>query len=128
MNAAEFMKVKEFQSGQYSFSTTLAEIASVCHIRIDDAAFTLAELGFLQHRRPAKTANGRSKRKRLSKSLANGDGNHGEEADEDDEAVAVDYGEWKDVEVVITREMVDAAWKEWRVKEKGVLDESCVLL
>ena len=45
-----------------------------------------------------------------------------------EEEESEDLGEWKETEVVITREMVDEAWKRWRVKEKGVLDEAYVLL
>ncbi|ORX37057.1 acyl-CoA N-acyltransferase [Kockovaella imperatae] len=123
----KFLKVKEPHSGQYSISTTLAEIASVCHIRIDDAAFTLAELGFLKHRRPSNQTDGRSKRKRLApRTTTSGDEDCAQ--DEEDGQDPEHLGEWKDVEVVISREMVDEAWRKWGVKEKGVLEESCVLL
>lgn len=37
-------------------------------------------------------------------------------------------GEWKDVEVVVSREMVDEMWGKWSVRQKGVLLEECILL
>lgn len=39
-----------------------------------------------------------------------------------------DLGEWKDIEVVVSWGMVEEVWEKWRVKERGVLDEDCVLL
>ena len=109
---------------QYAISLTLEDLAKACHLRQDDTAFTLSELGFMKHRRDPVVFNNRRRRKR------HGDG----EEDETEEAVGAgegsdsEYEEWKGVEIVISREMVDEMWEKWRVKEKGVLDESCVLL
>lgn len=77
-------------------------------MRVDDVQLALAELGFLRHRRPLEVQPREEE-----------DGDDGT-----DDAV----GEWKDVEVVITRDAVDAKWAEWRVRDAGVLDERYVLL
>lgn len=81
---------------------SLADIAKACHLRADDTAFALAELGFLRYRRVTTGSQ-----------------------DLDDDH---DLGEWKDVEVVISREMVDGMWSKWRVREEGMLSEKYVLL
>lgn len=107
--------------GQYAISLSLAELAKLCHIRIDDTAFTLSELGFFKNRREPIIYKSRLRRRRLSADEAEGSV---EEAPVEEQ----DMGEWRDVEVVITRSMVDEQWDKWRVKEKGVLEESCVLL
>ncbi|WVQ84256.1 hypothetical protein IAT38_006408 [Cryptococcus sp. DSM 104549] len=120
------------QKGEYSFTLSLADIAKACHLRIDDTAFTLSELGFLQNRRAITIPV-------LSRKKTTRDGHvHGEQiataASHDGEEVEgeidneEELGEWKDVEVVIAREMVDEAWAKWRVREHGMLDEAYVLL
>ncbi len=80
---------------QFAVILSLADLARACHLRKEDAAFALAELGFLQHRRARSVSN--DVRKHL------------------------DPGEWKDMEVVVSREMVEELWVKWRVREKGVL-------
>ncbi len=56
-------------------------------------------------------------------------GDAGRDDDNDDsENLEHDLGEWKDVQIVITREMVEKMCEVWRVRENPVLDESCVLL
>lgn len=105
----------------YAVSCTLSDLAKAAHLRIDDTAFTLSELGFLKYRR---ITSSRYKKRRHTRSdeVEEEEGEGGEQVDEHD------LGEWKDVEVVITRSMVDAQWKRWRVKDQGVLDVNCVLL
>lgn len=114
--------------GQYTVTLSLSEIAKVCHLRIDDTAFTLSELGFLHQRRAATFPIQRN-------SHIHGEGYHppgttadGEEPSGEDSIEDEDLGEWKDIEVVVSRGMVEVAWEKWRVKERGVLDEDCVLL
>ncbi|OCF35056.1 hypothetical protein I316_03096 [Kwoniella heveanensis BCC8398] len=134
--------------GQQSINTTLKEISEACHLRTDDVAFTLSELGFLNHRRIAQSPEDNRSRNGASHSAMSGTSSaalqsshsHGHarshfggEDDLDGESgrggdYEVDLGEWKDIEVVITRGMVDEAAEKWRVKDKGVLDEKYVLL
>lgn len=119
--------------GQYTVVLSLLEIAKACHLRIDDIAFTLSELGFLHHHRAAtfpiqkRTGNGRvhgeGHHPPGTTADGEGEGPSGEDMIEDE-----DLGEWKDVEVVVSGEMIEEAWEKWRVKERGVLDENCVLL
>lgn len=66
------------------------------------------------------------RRQTLSEYGAAGDDHEGDI--EEGHAEDQDLGEWNNVEVVITKGMVDEQWEKWRVKEKGVLDESCVSL
>ena len=132
MRVIDMNKLREVSHrGQYAISCSLFDLARAAHLRVDDTAFTLAELGFLQHRRQATC---------LHLPLTSNDHNdtettldgHGYERHEEDERgedeEEHDLGEWKDVEVVITRSMVDDAWKRWKVRDKGVLEEECVLL
>lgn len=107
--------------GQYAISTTLSDLAKMAHLRIDDVAFTLSELGFLKHRqKPSLVPQSRRRNEEIAEE---------EGAEEDDVADEEgDLGEWSDVEVVIKKEMVEEMWEKWRVRENGVLDESCVLL
>lgn len=88
--------------GQYTAVVSLGTLAQGCHLRTDDTAFALAELGFLRHRRNTNAAI---------------------EAKEEH-----DLGEWKDVEMVVSREMVEEMWATWKVREKGVLAEEYMLL
>ncbi|OXG26275.1 hypothetical protein C359_06512 [Cryptococcus neoformans Bt120] len=115
--------------GQYTVALSLMEIAKVCHLRIDDTAFTLSELGFLHQRRAATFPIQRN-------GHVHGEGYHppgttadgGEDPSGEDRIEDEDLGEWKDTEIVVSRGMVEEAWEKWRVKERGVLDEDCVLL
>ena len=94
-------KTRFLPKGQYAITSSIVEVAKAMHLRPDDVAYTLLELGFLRHRRGAD----------------------GETAADDDE-----LGDWKGVEVVVTREMVEGAWEKWRVREKPLLNEASVLL
>lgn len=89
--------------GQYATNISLGELASACHLRTDDAGFALEELSFLRHRRQATGAVEKEARKH-------------------------DLGEWQDVRVIVSLEMVDEMWEKWKVREKGVLLEECMLL
>ncbi|KAL1408067.1 hypothetical protein Q8F55_004864 [Vanrija albida] len=100
--------------GQYAITTTLSTLARAAHLRTDDVALTLEELGFLKQRH--------SIQRKASKRRDEDDEDHHD--DDDGEAL----GEWKDVEVVITREGVDEQWDKWRVRDAGVLDEKYSLL
>ncbi|ADV25646.1 hypothetical protein I305_04898 [Cryptococcus gattii E566] len=119
--------------GQYTVVLSLLEIAKACHLRIDDIAFTLLELGFLHHRRAATfpiqklTRNGHVHGEEHHPPGITADG-EGESPSGEDMIEDEDLGEWKDVEVVVSGEMIEEAWEKWRVKERGVLDENCVLL
>jgi len=108
-------------NGQYSISLTLADLAKACHLRSDDVASTLSQLGFLNHRR------------KLPKTEPQPD--HTQEADEEDHEEAKEAGdgdgdgdEWTNTEVIITREGIEREWLKWKIRPAGVLDESCVLL
>lgn len=116
----EMRRIKEpNRAGQYAVSLNLSDLARAAHLRIDDTAFTMAELGFLQQRRPTTSTT----QPQSNEEDVDLDGN----ADED-EGDNADLGEWKHVELVISRQMVDDAWASWRVRDKGVLDEQYVLL
>ena len=106
-------------NGQYSISLTLADLAKACHLRSDDVASTLSQLGFLDHRRKLPKTEPKI--------------NHTQEADEEDheeveETGDADGDEWTNTEVVITREGIEREWSRWKIRPAGVLDESCVLL
>jgi len=106
-------------NGQYSISLTLADLAKACHLRSDDVASTLSQLGFLNHRR------------KLPKTEPKTD--HTQEVEEEDqeeveEAGDVDGDEWTNTEVIITREGIEREWLKWKIRPAGVLDESCVIL
>lgn len=105
-------KCPSAQKGQYTLTTTLEDLARACHLRTDDVQLTLNELGFLATRRrlPSKP-RGRY-----------------DESDEDEVADGDELGEWHNVEIVIARDAVEDAWAEWRVREKGVLDEKYCLI
>ena len=114
--------------GQYAIQLSLSDLANACHLRVDDTAFALAELGFLKHRRKV-SIDTRALRQRYLRSNASDDADETtsdrqHDADEEEH----DLGEWKDVEIVITREMVEEEWTKWRVREKGMLDEDYILL
>lgn len=100
--------------GQYAVTTTMSTIARAAHLRTDDVALTLEELGFLKKRHHIA--------RRQPKRRVDDEEEHHD--DDDEEAL----GEWKDVEVVITREAVDEQWAKWRVRDAGVLDEKYSLL
>ncbi|ORY24592.1 acyl-CoA N-acyltransferase [Naematelia encephala] len=106
-------------TGQYSVHLSLALLAKACHLRTDDVAFTLTELGFLIHRRDLSTTEIAGSARLF-------------EAPPDPEikeiSAAGEQGEWAGVEVVVDRGMVEEQWKLWRVREKGVLDEQYILL
>jgi hypothetical protein len=103
---------------QYSISLTLADLAKACHLRSDDVASTLSQLGFLDHRRKLPKAE-----PKLNPTQEAAD-----EDQEEEEATIEDGDEWVNTEVVITREGVEREWTKWKVRPTGVLDESCVLL
>lgn len=116
--------------GQYAIALSLSDLAKACHLRIDDTAFTLSELGFLCHRRAPVKFEKRLRRKGRSEEAYEedeGEGEH-ERREQGGERDGGDLGEWEGVEVVITRGMVDEMWAKWRVKDQGVLEEDCVLL
>lgn len=122
---AEVTKVLDpTHKGQYAISLTLEDLAKACHLRQDDTAFTLSELGFMKNRRDPVAFNNRRRRKRRGDEEEAGTGDADETAEESDS----EHEEWKGVEIVISREMVEEMWIKWKVKEQGVLDESCVLL
>lgn len=107
--------------GQYSISLSLSDLARACHLRSDDVASTLSQLGFLQHRRRLPEIE-------AVPTIAE-DTEGDEDLEEDKERDKdKDSDEWSHVEVVITREAVEREWARWKVRPKGVLDESCVLL
>ncbi|WWC62978.1 uncharacterized protein I303_105576 [Kwoniella dejecticola CBS 10117] len=143
---AEYIKtpIPNHNKGQYAISLTLSQIAKACHLRIDDVSFTLSELGFLVNRR--KYHGGRMAKKRIPQKEYVDDGDNDEDGhledgdgDGDGDAgngyqrrpkdVEVEVGEeWKNTEIVITKEMVDVQWNAWRVRERGVLEDEFVLL
>ena len=52
---AEMTKLPESgHKGQYAVSLSLSDLAKACHLRVDDTAFTLSELGFLRYRRSSE--------------------------------------------------------------------------
>jgi len=105
-------------NGQYSISLTLADLAKACHLRSDDVASTLSQLGFLNHRRKLPKTEPKIQTTQEGK----------EEDQEGEEAEEADGDEWVNTEVVITREGVEREWSKWKVRPTGALDESCVLL
>ena len=125
---AEMTKILDpTHPGQHAVSRTLADLAKACHLRDDDTAFTLSELGFLKHRRePVRFNNRRRRRRRREEDEEGVDGQV--EGDEEELGSETEHEEWKGFEVVISRDMVDSMWDRWKVKEQGVLDETCVLL
>lgn len=135
-NGVEAIKTVSHIKGQYSISLPLIDLAKACHLRLDDVISTLAELGFLRHRRrhqqPASSDPGRHHEhanvsepisreglEDLAKFPSTSSSGSGSGVNED---------EWKDVEVIITRDAVNRQWEKWKVRPKGVLDEACVLL
>nr|XP_019045211.1 hypothetical protein I302_05599 [Kwoniella bestiolae CBS 10118]OCF24141.1 hypothetical protein I302_05599 [Kwoniella bestiolae CBS 10118] len=112
--------------GQYSISLDLNTIAKSCHLRLDDVSFTLSELGFLVNRRAASMQSSRTRNGHLHPArISQEEGEDGEEELQEEEEVGE---EWRNVEIVITKEMVDEQWRIWRVREKGVLEDEFVLL
>lgn len=108
-------------NGQYSISLTLADLAKACHLRSDDVASTLSQLGFLNHRRKLPKTEPET--------------NHTRELDEEDHEEAEEAGdrdrdgnEWTNTEVIITREGIEREWAKWKIRSAGVLDECCVRL
>lgn len=118
--------------GQYSLITSLAALASACHLRTDDTSFTLNELGLLRYRRPTTTIALPHRRKTTIAGeeaedsrnvMSEGVDNEGDQAQDEDS-----LGEWKDVEIVISREDVERLCGIWAVREKPMLDPDFVLL
>jgi hypothetical protein len=119
--------------GQYSLVLTLSALAAACHLRADDTAFTLAELGLLRHRR-AVTVPAPAKRVRTGD---DDDETQEHRVDAGDALAGVapkdagdreSLGEWEDVEVVISREEVERLCGVWGVREHPMLDTEFVLL
>jgi hypothetical protein len=106
-------------NGQYSISLSLADLAKACHLRSDDVASTLSQLGFLNHRRKLPKTEPKSNSTQEIEE---------EDQEEAEEVVEGDGDEWVNTEVVITREGIEREWAKWKVRPTGVLDESCVLL
>jgi hypothetical protein len=106
-------------NGQYSISLSLADLAKACHLRSDDVASTLSQLGFLNHRRKLPKTEPKSNPTQEVED---------EDQEEAEEVVEGDGDEWVNTEVVITREGIEREWSKWKVRPTGVLDESCVLL
>jgi len=109
-------------TGHSSIQTTLSDLAKVAHLRVDDTAFTLTELGFLRHRRPAMA------KPEIQKGVGDEDEDIAQMAEGARKLDRDEVGEWQAGEVVITRDMVDEAWLKWGVRDKGVLDETCCIL
>jgi hypothetical protein len=106
-------------NGQYSISLTLADLAKACHLRSDDVASTLSQLGFLNHRR---------KIPKIEPKTTSTQEVEDEDQEEAEATPEEDGDEWVNMEVVITREGIEREWTKWKVRPTGVLDESCVLL
>lgn len=122
ISGVQAVKAISHVKGQYSVSLTLSDLAKACHLRLDDVVSTLTELGFLRHRRrlSPSASNERSRRHQVAGQ---------EEGAEPHSIKAEEAGEdWSNVEIVISRDAVDREWAKWKVRPKGVLDESCVLL
>lgn len=119
--------------GQYSLILTLSALAAACHLRVDDTAFTLAELGVLRNRRTV-TVPAPSKRIRTGGDddeeqeyrVDAGDGSSGGVPKE--AGAGESLGEWEDVEVVISRDEVERLCGVWGVRECPMLDTEFVLL
>ncbi|WWC71122.1 uncharacterized protein I206_105075 [Kwoniella pini CBS 10737] len=132
--------------GQYTISITLEEISKSCHLRIDDVAFTLCELGFLINRRKIiiqdenEIERNDTKRNKNTILSINHNDNNDEENEENDieenrKLKEIKYEheheiseEWKNLEIVITKEMIEIQWNHWKIREKGVLEDEFVLL
>lgn len=122
INDIEATKTMSGSTAQYSISLSLCDLAKACHLRTDDVASTLSQLGFLRHRRPLPTPAAPKSDPELA--LDGEDQEVGEGA----EPTLGDSDEWTNTEVVICREAVEREWTKWKVRPFGVLDESCVLL
>jgi hypothetical protein len=107
---------KAVQGSHHTLSPTLGDIAKACHLRLDDCSFALEELGLLQYARPRTGP------------IPNAKILPDDSLESSDEAVLDKDGQWKGLEVVVSREMVLEACDKWRVKPSGVLDEKYVLL
>ena len=118
----EATKTMSGSTAQYSISLSLCDLAKACHLRTDDVASTLSQLGFLRHRRPLPTPAAPKPKPELA--LDGGDQEDGEDA----KPALGDLDEWTNTEIVICREAVEREWTKWKVRPFGVLDESCVLL
>jgi hypothetical protein len=106
-------------TSQYSISLSLSDLAKACHLRVDDVASTLSQLGFLRHRRPLPASAEPEQALEVEDE---------EDVVEHAKPVKSDNDEWTNTEIVISREQVDREWTKWKVRPMGVLDESCVLL
>jgi hypothetical protein len=111
--------VDKTYKGQYALQLTLADLSKAVHIRKDDLAYTLGQMGFLSYRRPAPgPPPGDTSRL-----------DHKHELSQDDKDMQRDPpGELDGLEVVVTNEMVDEAFVRWRAYPKALLDESYCLL
>ena len=140
-NGVEATKTASHVKGQYSISLPLVDLAKACHLRLDDVVSTLIELGFLRHRRRTHstlsiTRNHHHHSTHTVRSAQHEEGQPGEDGlgkvststSTSGSASGLDDDEWKDVEVIISRDAVNREWGKWKVRPKGVLDESCVLL
>lgn len=113
--------------GQYSLILTLGALATACHLRVDDTIMTLTELGLLRYRRTATVVPPTARGGDLDADLEEDgaiDNAEEQEGDDDEE----EMGEWKDVEVVISREEVERLMKVWGVRDNTMLDPQYVLL
>lgn len=115
MSEDAIIKEREPYRGQYSVSLRLSALAKACHLRVDDTAFALGELGFLSNQRPLHPQGG-------------GADTNGDEFLTTGTGQGRELGECSAKEVVVSLEQVDEAWSQWRIREKGVLDEDCLLL
>ncbi|WWC88288.1 uncharacterized protein L201_003196 [Kwoniella dendrophila CBS 6074] len=154
INDIEFVKTPTPKfKGQYSLSINPYIIAKACHLRLDDVCFTLSELGLLSTRRTIssdtyKYPTFRFKNTLSSSSRINGDNNTNTDNSDDDEddnnnensnedhnkarqKFSMDSSisaEWRNVEIVITKEMIEDKCEKHKVREKGVLEDEFVLL
>ncbi|EIW67632.1 hypothetical protein TREMEDRAFT_64226 [Tremella mesenterica DSM 1558] len=89
VNGVDLVKIPD-GNGQ-AIRLTLSQMSQACHIRLDDTIYALSELGFLRHRRTH---------------------------DKHQNTPGEEKGDWDNVEVVISRAMVDDMWVKWRVKDR----------
>lgn len=104
---------------QYDIILSLSTLASACHLRVDDTSFTLSELGLLACRRPV-TIPPPPKVSNEDEQGQEGENMRGGDSDS--------LGQWKDLEVVISREEVERLCGLWEVRERPMLDVEFVLL
>lgn len=133
-NGVEVIKTVSHIKGQYSISLPLVDLAKACHLRIDDVVSTLTELGFLRHRRRLLSGGTALRASHEQSATSEPTSQQGLEdlakisTSSPTSGSGVNENEWKDVEVIISRDAVNRQWEKWKVRPKGVLDETCVLL